>query len=187
MEGRFKGRVVATGRRKRYGIDCRSSFARAFRIESQRYLLTIAVANGWSGFAMDFSAVFFTGSFPKSFTCGKPRCLRPRTLLTIKLLRSIYELRYSPKTWNGNIDGNLQTIGFLSTASDACVYVKSREDNYGMLTLSVDNLLTTGSNDNTMAKVRKPLMGKFAMMDFGDATQILEIDIIHDKEHGVGS
>ena len=45
-------------------------------------------------------------------------------------------------------------------------------------------LLTTGPNDNTKAEVRKTLTKKFTMTDFGDATQILAIDIIQDKECG---
>ena len=53
-----------------------------------------------------------------------------------------------------------------------------------MLTLYVDEILPTGPNDNTVAKVRETIMDKFAMMDVGDATQTLGVDISQDKERG---
>ena len=102
--------------------------------------------------------------------------------LIMKLSRSIYGLRQSPKAWSVTIDKDLRTIGFLPTASNACVYVKGSGDSYVMLTLYVDDLLITGLNDNAVAKLRKILMEKFTMRDFGDATRILGIEIFQDEE-----
>ncbi|CAN0014387.1 unnamed protein product [Sphacelaria rigidula] len=64
----------------------------------------------------------------------------------MKLHKSIYGLRQSPKAWNSTIDGDLQALGFEPTVSDACVYVKGSGDDYIMLTLYVDDLLITGPN-----------------------------------------
>ncbi|CAN0399791.1 unnamed protein product [Ascophyllum nodosum] len=102
----------------------------------------------------------------------------------MKLCRSVYGLRQSPKPWNGTIDGDLRTIGFLPTASDTCVYVKGSGDSYVMLTLYVDDLLINEPNDNVVVRNHKTLKDEFTMTDIGDATQILGIDIIEDKEHG---
>ena len=102
--------------------------------------------------------------------------------LIMKLFRSVKGLRQPPKAWNGTIDKDLRTIGFLPTASDACVYVKGSGGSYVMLTFYVDDLLITGPNDNAVAKVRNILMEKFTMTDFGDATRILGIEINQNKE-----
>ena len=64
------------------------------------------------------------------------------------------------------------------------MYVKGSRDSYVMLTLYMDGLLITGANGNTVAKVHKTLMDKVTMAYFGDATQIVGIDIIQDKERG---
>ncbi|CAM9465176.1 unnamed protein product [Sphacelaria rigidula] len=187
-DGRFKGRVVGTGWSQRHGIDCGSTFAPVCRIESQRLLLAIAAANGWSVSAMDFSTVFLNGKleeevyirqapgFEKKNSRGRP--------FIMKLPKSIYGLRQSPKAWNSTIDGDLRAPGFEPIVSDACVYVKGSGDDYIMLTLYVDDLLITGPNPAVVAKLRKALMDKFSMTDFGDATKILGIDIIQDKQLG---
>ena len=51
-----------------------------------------------------------------------------------------------------------------------------------MLTLCVDYLLISGSNDKTVAKVLKTLVDEFTITDDGDLTQVLGIAIIQDKE-----
>ena len=81
--------------------------------------------------------------------------------LIMKLHKSMYGLWQSSKAWNGTFGGEVRTIGFLLTASDACVYVKGSLDTCEMLRLYVDNLLITGPNDNTVAKVRTILKDKF--------------------------
>ena len=185
-DGQLKGRVVATWWSQRHGIDCGSTFSLVFRIESQRFLLAIAAANGWRVAAIDFFTAFLNGKlseevcmrqapeFETKDSQGRP--------LIMKLSRSIYGLRQSPKAWSVTIDKDLRTIGFLPTASNACVYVKGSGDSYVMLTLYVDDLLITGLNDNAVAKLHKILMEKFTMRDFGDATRILGIEIFQDKE-----
>ncbi|CAN0397043.1 unnamed protein product, partial [Ascophyllum nodosum] len=74
------------------------------------------------------------------------------------------------------------TIGFLLTASDACVYGKGSGNSYVMLTLYVDDLLITGPNDNNVVKLRKIPMETFTITDIGDATRTLGIHTIQDKE-----
>ncbi|CAM9483573.1 unnamed protein product, partial [Ascophyllum nodosum] len=185
-DGRFKGRVVATGWSQRHGIDCGSTFAPVCRIESQRLLLAIAAAHGWSVAAMDISTAFLIGKLSKKVYMRQAPGFETKDSqgrsLIMKLSRSIYGLRQSPKAWNVTIDKDLRTIGFLPTASDACVYVKGSGDSYVMLTLYVDDLLNTGPNHNTVAKVRNILMEKSTMTDFGDATRILRIEIFQDKK-----
>ena len=76
-EGRFKGRVVATGWSQRHGIDCESNLAPVCRIESQRLLLVSLQLMDGAWPLWIFRLHVSTGSFPKKSACGKPRCLRP--------------------------------------------------------------------------------------------------------------
>ncbi|CAM9120594.1 unnamed protein product, partial [Sphacelaria rigidula] len=156
-DGRFKGRVVGTGWSQRHGIDCGSTFA-----PSQRLLLAIAAANGWSVSAMDFSTAFLHGKLEEEVYMRqapgfKNKNSRGRPFI-MKLHKSIYGLRQSPKVWNSTIDGDLRALGFEPTVSDACVYVKGSGDDCIMLTLYVDDLLITGPNSAILAKLRKALV-----------------------------
>ncbi|CAM9174541.1 unnamed protein product [Sphacelaria rigidula] len=136
---------------------------------------------------MDFSTAFLNGKleeevymrqtpgFEKKNSRGQP--------LIMQLHKSIYGLRLSPKAWNSTID-DLRALGFKPNVSNACVYVKGTGDDYIILSLYVDDLLITGPNSAIVAKILETLMDKFSMIDFGDATRILGIDIIQDKQLG---
>ena len=104
--------------------------------------------------------------------------------LARKLRKSLYGLRQSPSVWNSTIDKDLRAMGFKSTTSDPCVYTKGSGNHYIMLTLFVDDLLITGPSNASVAEVRSMLMAIFAMTDLGDVTQILGIEVKHQKELG---
>ena len=186
-DGQFKGRVVTTGGSQRHGIDRGRTFAPVCCIGSP-LLVAVVVVNEWSAAAIESSTAFLNGKlFEEVYMRQAPgfetKNSRGRPLI-MKLRISIYRLWQSPKAWNSTIDKDLQAIGFQPTASDRCVYLKDSGDNYVILTLYVDDLLITGHKHSSVAKVRKTLMHKFPITDFGDVTRILGIDIIQDKERG---
>ena len=69
---------------------------------------------------------------------------RGRPLFVMKFHRSSFVLGQWQKAWNGTIERDIRTMGFLRTTSDACVYTKDVRDNYVMLTSHMDALLITG-------------------------------------------
>ncbi|MEP5625713.1 MAG: reverse transcriptase domain-containing protein, partial [Hyphomicrobiales bacterium] len=102
----------------------------------------------------------------------------------MKLRKSLYGLRQSPNIWNKTIDNDLREMGFAPTISDPCVYTKGHGESYTMLTLFVDDLLTTGPSDKIVNMARDILMAKFAMTDLGNVSQILGIEINRDGKEG---
>ena len=91
--------------------------------------------NGYTSF---LNVEFFQEVSMRQALGFETKDFRGRSII-MKLRKSIYGLRQSPKAWNGTIDGDLITIGFLSTDSDAFVYVKSNGDNSAIFTLYRDD------------------------------------------------
>ena len=103
----------------------------------------------------------------------------------MKLEKSLYGLRQSPKNWFSTMDHHLGKIGFRSLKSDPCVYVYEDENGSATLTLYVDDVLLLGANKQLLDKLKKKLMDRFEMTNMGDASRVLGMNITRDHEKGI--
>ena len=100
----------------------------------------------------------------------------------MKLKKSLYGLRRSPRNWFNTIDDSLRDIGFTATASDPCVYIFGSDNSLSVLTMYVDDLLLLGGNTPLLKDLRTQLMDRFAMTDMGDVSMVPGIQITRDRE-----
>ena len=66
--------------------------------------------------------------------------------MVMRLLKSLYGLRQSPRCWYGTVDEHVVEIGFKSLKSDPCVYIYSEGGAIYVLTLYVDDVLLLGKD-----------------------------------------
>ena len=82
--------------------------------------------------------------------------------LAMKLKKSLYGLRQSPKNWSSTMDHHLGKIGLCSLKLDPCVYVYEDENGSAILTLYVDDvLLTTGHQQAVAGQAQEATYGPF--------------------------
>ncbi|CAM9927616.1 unnamed protein product [Sphacelaria rigidula] len=148
-DGRFKARLVVQGWSQRHGLDCGSTFAPVFRLESQRLLLAYATAKSWPILALDVQTAFLNGKLQETVFCRQPpgfETFDPTTgePQAMRLKRALYGLRQSPNVWSVTMNTELRKMFFLARASDPCGYTKGYHEGYVMPTLYVDDVLMTG-------------------------------------------
>ena len=102
----------------------------------------------------------------------------------MKLKKSLYGLRKSPKNWFGTIDDHLSNIALRSLKLGPCVYVFEDKTSTAILTLYVDDILLLGNNKQLLGKLKKQLMDRFEMTDLGDVSKVLGMNITRDRENG---
>ena len=102
----------------------------------------------------------------------------------MKLKKSLYGLRQSPKNWFGTMDDHLSHIGFRSLKSDSCVHVFEDKTGTAILTLYVDDICLLGNNKQLLGKLKKQLMDRFEMTDLGDVSKVLGMNVTWDRENG---
>ena len=102
----------------------------------------------------------------------------------MKLKKSLYGLRQSPKNWFGTMDNHLSNIGLRLLKSDPCVYVLEAKTGTAILTLYVDNILLLGNNKQLLGKLKKQLMDRFEMKDLGDVSKVVGMNVTQDRENG---
>ena len=82
--------------------------------------------------------------------------------LPMKLKKSIYGLRQSPKNWSSTMGHHLGKIGFCALKLDPCVYVYEDDSGSAILTLYVDDaLLTTGHQQAVAGQAQETTHGPF--------------------------
>ncbi|CAN0162912.1 unnamed protein product [Pylaiella littoralis] len=97
--------------------------------------------------------------------------------LVLKLLKSLYGLRQSPRNWNTTFARAIESIGFTPLLSDPCLYVYGSGDTYVVLSVYVDDVLLLGVQPAEIKKVRMQLMSKFSMSDLGTASLVFGMEI----------
>ena len=100
-----------------------------------------------------------------------------RVPLIMKLEKSLYGLRQSPKNWFGTMDVELPVIDFRRLKSDYCVYLYEDETGFVILTLYMDGILLLSASKSLLNKFKKQLNNWFELSDMSDVSITLGINI----------
>jgi hypothetical protein len=101
-----------------------------------------------------------------------------------KLRKSLYGLKQAPKQWHDKFDQVILSDGFSSVSVDKCVYTKTSDNEYVIISLYVDDMLIFGSSMNIVHSTKHFLASKFDMKDMGEASVILGIKIVRSNKDG---
>ena len=104
--------------------------------------------------------------------------------MVIRLLKSLYGLRQSPRCWYGTVDEHVVAIGFKSLKSNPCVYIYSEGSAIYVLTFYVDDVLLLGKDRKVPERIKRKLMGRFSMTDMGDVSLVFGMEVTRDRTKG---
>ena len=185
----LKGRVVVQGWGQVPGIDCGCTYAPVCRIQSIRMALAIAAHENWEVLQLDVQAAFLNASVQEEVYVKTPPGYGSVDAATglpqvMRLKKSLYGLRQSPRNWFNTINDSLQDMGFTPTTSDPCVYIFGTSETFSILTLYVDDLLLLGGNTPVLQELKRKLMDRFTITDMGDVSLVLGMQITRDREAG---
>ena len=93
------------------------------------------------------------------------------------LKKALYGLKQAPRAWYSRIDKHLMQLGFRRSLNEATLYIKGDEINFVVVSLYVDDLLITGSNEELMKKFRENMKQTFEMTDLGEMAYFLGMEI----------
>ena len=91
--------------------------------------------------------------------------------------KSLYGLKQAPKQWYDKCDQVILSDGFSSVSVDKCVYTKTSDNEYVIISLYVDDMLIFSSSMNIVHSTKHFLASKFDMKDMGVADVILGMKI----------
>ena len=184
----YKGQVVVLGWGQVPGVDCGGTLAPVCSLQSIRMVLAIAAEFDFECWQRDYNTAFLNTKverevyvkmapeYEEFHNDGVPMVMR--------LLRSLYGLRQSPRCWYGTVDEHVVEIGFTSLKRDPYVYIYSEGGAIYVLTLYVDDVLLLGKDRKVLERIKRKLMGRFSMTDMGDVSLVLGMEVTRDRTKG---
>jgi hypothetical protein len=149
---KHKARLVARGFLQREGIDFDDAFALVARMESVRLLLSLAAQEGWCVHHMDVKSAFLNGDLKEVYVHQPPGFAIPdKEGKELRLRKTLYGLRQSPRAWNAKLDSTLWRMGFEQSLHEAAVYRRGNGGNVLLVGVYVDDLVITDTKDAEVA------------------------------------
>ena len=154
---RYKARLVARGFSQQPGIDYDETFAPVAKFQSIRLILALAAMHDLELHQMDVKTAFLYGSLEELVFMEQPEGFERGENMVWQLIKSLYGLKQSPRTWYKELDGTLQALGFKRTISDHSIYV--RNDSKGLIIVGVyvDDLTIAAASLETLVQFKSEM------------------------------
>ncbi|XP_024441578.1 uncharacterized protein LOC112324164 [Populus trichocarpa] len=152
-------------------------------LDTIRLLLVIAAQKGWKVFQLDVKSTFLNGVLQEEIYVKQPDgfAIQGEEDKVYLLQKALYELKQAPRAWYSRIDDHLLNLGFVKSLSKATLYIRLKDDDILIMSLYVDDLLITGSNELQIEEFKQEMMRVFEMTDLGLMTYFLGMEVKQSK------
>ncbi|MCO5556599.1 hypothetical protein L7F22_010150 [Adiantum nelumboides] len=137
---------------------------------------------------IDVKMAFLHGDLHEDIYMEQPvgHAVKGKEHLVCKLKKSLYGLKQAPREWYRKFDTFMRFQGYMRTEMDHCLYTKRMADgSLQILILYVDDMLIAGKDKHNVDALKGKLSETFDMKDLGDASHILGMRIIRDRNRGL--
>lgn len=123
--------------------------APVIRYESIRLLLSIAAKEDFEIVQFDIKTAFLNGEIDEEIFMQLPTSVTNASDI-VKLQKSLYGLKQSPRQWNKRFNEFLNKFNFIASEADCCVYKGNVEGERVLLALYVDDGLIMGKSQRSV-------------------------------------
>jgi hypothetical protein len=122
---RYKARLVVKGYDQRQGVDFVETFSPVVKFKSIRILAALAAKSSMKMFQDDAPTAFLKGDLKETVYMKQiPGFPLADPSLVLKLLKTLYGLKQSPREWYHVISNYILSRGFVMSKADPCIYVR---------------------------------------------------------------
>jgi len=179
---KFKARLCVRGFEQEKGVDFDEVFSPVMRHNSLRTLLAHAAVHDYEIKQMDVRTAFLHGELEEDVYIYAPEGSGVPVGSVLKLDKSLYGLKQAPRVFNNALNVHVESIGFKRCDTDPCIYIKETAKGPIYLAVYVDDLLIIGADLAEINTIKADLSKQFDMDDRGDASFILGMTILRDRE-----
>ncbi|CCF47940.1 hypothetical protein NDA10_002284 [Ustilago hordei] len=98
------------------------------------------------------------------------------------LKKALYGLKQAGHLWHTALDKQLRAFGFKCCHAEPCVYMQGIKDAMIILAVYMDDLLIIGATSSHVKSVRQQLSSVFSIMDQGNVSHIIGMNVKYDCE-----
>lgn len=177
---RYRARLVAKGFSQKAGIDYHETFSPVLRYTTLRLLFSIAVKLGLDIRHLDVTTAFLNGFLNESVYMQKPvlyRDCNDNDNKVLKLKRAIYGLKQSSRAWYQRVNDYLESLGYLKSKYEPCLFTKSEGNAKVIIALFVDDFFVFSNCKMATNQLIQDLSSKFKIKDLGQIKQCLGLRV----------
>ena len=184
---RYKARLVAQGFSQVHGVDYNEVFSPVVKFASIRTLLAFGNDNNYEIHHMDVKTAYLNGELDHEIFMEQPEGFvdTQNPTYVCKLQKSIYGLKQSARCWNSAIDNFLRTNGYTSFDADECIFIKEVDGNFVVQGIYVDDLIPISNHVPMLEAEKAKLKQQFDMVDKGEISFILGMEVKRDRQKGL--
>lgn len=188
---RFRARLVARGFKDTNSYDISEIYAPVADVNDIRAVLAYANKLNLDMYQLDIKVAFLNGVLEKPVYMHFPQGLEidehTKKTKVLRLLRSLYGLKVSPKRWFERFRNVITKLGFKPFVFKPCIfkwrYTKAEVTKIVILVLYVDDILLIGDCKEKIVEVISKLKSEFEITDLGTPKKFLGIDFVRDRIH----
>jgi hypothetical protein len=181
-EVKKKARLVARGDRQTEGVDYKETFAPVTKYQTLRYVISFAHENDLQLHHLDVETAFLNGDLEEDVYMKLPQGFENEKgeREVVKLKKSLYGLKQSPRCWNKKFVSVLKRLGFVQSNADPCLFIKEeKKGERTLIDVFVDDLVIAA---NDVREIKRKLMNEFKMRDLGKLSWILGMKVERSKD-----
>lgn len=181
----YKARLVARGFEQCDTMNLCDIYAPVAKMTTFRLFVCIATKLNLPIWQMDVTGAFLYGDIDENVYLELPEGAYCGDKKIVKLNKSLYGLKKSPKYWNDKFNSVVIKQGFVKSKSDPCLYTKCEGSASTYVLLYVDDLLIFGNNEKQICDLKSLLNNEFKMKDLGLVSNFLGIHVKQDLDTGI--
>jgi len=186
---KHKARLVVRGFMQRVGLDFYTTFSPMSTLNSCRIVLATAIKHGIPCKHIDIPNAFIQEhaerdlyiELPKGLVLSKAIQQEARNRnkgsncrVGLRLLKALYGLKQAPLLWNLRINDFFTKQGLVRQTADACLYKYERNGKFVLLSISVDDILVTGTDVDKIKSLQDELNKAFSI-DINGVTKYCDV------------
>ena len=182
----FKSRICARGFKQREFEDYNEIFSPTLKFKNLKLILAISNSLSYCVVNLDIKTAFLNAAIDSVVYLKLPKGFRQDSEKTVRLNKSLYGLKQSPRLWYKLFSNYLiDELQLKSIVSDECIFVKTSETNKTIIALLyVDDIVLCYSPEDQQEAlaIQSKILKRFPGKNLGPVTQILGIQVKRDSK-----
>jgi hypothetical protein len=152
---KYKARLVVLGCEQRQNMKKVNTFAPVVKGVTIKLLLAIAQAHNMHVHELDVTNAFSYADIEGDVYMKAPPDINLPLGHCFKLLKSLYGLRTSPRSWWKCLDSFIRSLGFKPCVLEPCLYHKMHKGKLVLISIYVDDILVLGADLDYVEEIKQ--------------------------------
>jgi hypothetical protein len=136
----------------------------------------------WDMRQMDVKGAYLNGHLKEEIYMKQPAGFDDGSGRVCRLVKALYGLKQAGNAWNNEFDDAMKDLAYTNTKTDYCCYARRQGENFAIVLVWVDDLVTFTNSPIQSNIVEKELREKFEIKSLGEPSMLLGMKVSHDKE-----